>query len=91
VDQAARAVIAASGYGEFFTHRTGHGIGLEAHEPPFIRGDNPDRLLPGMVFTVEPGIYLPGKGGVRIEDNMLVTAEGGESLTSFPRDLKVVG
>jgi len=91
VDQAARAVIAASGYGDYFTHRTGHGIGLEAHEPPYIRGDNGERLLPGMVFTVEPGIYLPGRGGVRIEDNMLVTSEGGESLTSFPRLLKVVG
>jgi Xaa-Pro dipeptidase len=91
VDQAARAVIAASGYGDNFTHRTGHGIGLEAHEPPYIRADNSERLLPGMVFTVEPGIYLPGRGGVRVEDNVLVTAEGGESLTSFPRDLKVVG
>jgi Xaa-Pro dipeptidase len=91
VDQAARAVIAASGYGEFFIHRTGHGIGLEAHEPPYIRGDSAERLAPGMVFTVEPGIYLPGRGGVRVEDNVLVTAEGGESLTTFPRDLRVVG
>jgi Xaa-Pro dipeptidase len=91
VDQAARAVIAASGYGEFFIHRTGHGIGLEPHEPPYIRGDSAERLAPGMVFTVEPGIYLPGRGGVRLEDNVLVTAEGGESLTTFPRDLKVVG
>lgn len=91
VDQAARAVIAASGYGEHFTHRTGHGIGLEPHEPPWIRGDNPERLTPGMVFTVEPGIYLVGRGGARVEDNVLVTAEGGESLTTFPRDLKVVG
>jgi Xaa-Pro dipeptidase len=91
VDQAARAVITASGYGDNFTHRTGHGIGLEAHEPPYVRGDNPQRLAPGMVFTVEPGIYLPGRGGARVEDNVLVTPEGGESLSTFPRDLKVVG
>jgi len=91
VDQAARAVITASGYGDQFTHRTGHGIGLEAHEAPYIRGDNAQRLAPGMVFTVEPGIYLPGRGGVRVEDNVLVTVEGGESLSTFPRDLKVVG
>lgn len=91
VDQAARAVITASGYGDNFTHRTGHGIGLEAHEAPYVRGDNTQRLAPGMVFTVEPGIYLPGRGGARVEDNVLVTSEGGESLSTFPRALKVVG
>jgi len=90
IDQAARAVIEDTGYGEFFIHRTGHGIGLEAHEPPFIRGDNPLVLEPGMTFTVEPGIYLPGRGGVRIEDDVLVTAEGVESFTMYPRHLEVI-
>lgn len=91
VDQAARAVITSAGYGEFFLHRTGHGIGLEAHEPPFIREGETTELAPGMTFTIEPGIYLAGRGGVRVEDNVVVTAEGSSSLTSTPRELKVVG
>ncbi|HEY4666936.1 MAG TPA: Xaa-Pro peptidase family protein [Anaerolineales bacterium] len=91
VDRAARMVIASAGYGEFFLHRTGHGIGLEAHEPPFIRDGETARLEPGMTFTVEPGIYLAGRGGVRVEDNLVVTAQGGSSLTSTPRELRVVG
>jgi Xaa-Pro dipeptidase len=90
VDRAARAVIDAAGYGEFFTHRTGHGIGMEAHEPPYIRGDNQEPLIPGMTFTVEPGIYLPGRGGVRIEDNVVVTADGSECLSVLQRDLRGV-
>jgi Xaa-Pro dipeptidase len=90
IDNAARAVIADAGYGEFFIHRTGHGIGMEAHEPPYIRGDNPQILEPGMTFTVEPGIYLPGRGGVRIEDDVLVTPEGVESLTTYSRKLEVI-
>jgi len=90
VDRAARAVIEAAGYGEFFTHRTGHGIGMEAHEPPYIRGDNEETLIAGMTFTVEPGIYLPGRGGVRIEDNVVVTPEGCEVLSSMPRELRGV-
>jgi len=91
VDEAARSTIAEAGYAEFFTHRTGHGIGLEAHEPPYIRGDNAQLLSPGMTFTVEPGIYLPGRGGVRVEDNMHMTQDGGETLTSFPRELRIIG
>jgi Xaa-Pro dipeptidase len=91
VDNAARSVIAAAGYAEFFTHRTGHGIGLDVHEPPYIRGDNLEQLTPGMTFTVEPGIYLTGRGGVRIEDDVLVTADGGQTLTSFPREMRFVG
>jgi Xaa-Pro dipeptidase len=90
IDQAARNVIEEAGYGEYFIHRTGHGIGMEAHEPPYIRGDNLRVLEPGMTFTVEPGIYLPGRGGVRIEDDMLVTSEGVESLTTYSRQLEVI-
>ncbi|HHS97855.1 MAG TPA: aminopeptidase P family protein [Chloroflexi bacterium] len=90
VDQAAREVIEAAGYGEFFVHRTGHGLGLEVHEPPYIVAGNPEPLRPGMTFTVEPGIYLPGQGGVRIEDDVLITPTGAESLTTFPRDLIIL-
>ena len=86
VDRAARQVIAQAGYGEYFTHRTGHGLGLEVHEPPYIVEGNEELLQPGMTFTVEPGIYLPGQGGVRIEDDVLVTHQGAETLTTFPRD-----
>jgi len=91
VDRAARAVISAAGFGEYFTHRTGHGLGLEAHEAPNIVEGNTQVLEPGMVFTIEPGIYIPGVAGVRIEDNMVITADGAESLTVFPRDLMRIG
>jgi Xaa-Pro dipeptidase len=91
VDQAARAVIEQAGYGEYFTHRTGHGIGMEGHEDPYMRGDNMQLLEPGMAFTVEPGIYLPGRNGVRIEDNVVISATGADVLSDMPREMRVVG
>ena len=87
VDKAARDEIVAAGYGEYFIHRTGHGLGLEGHELPQIAGGVTDTLQPGMVFTVEPGIYVPGLGGVRIEDDVAVTETGVDVLTSYPRQL----
>ena len=87
VDRAGRKIIAAAGYGQFFTHRMGHGLGMEAHEEPYIYGENEQLLIPGNVFTVEPGIYLPGKGGARIEDNMLITESGAESISTLAREL----
>jgi Xaa-Pro dipeptidase len=91
VDRAARGVIEESGYGKYFTHRTGHGIGLEAHEEPYMRGDNEQVLQPGMVYTVEPGIYLPGRNGVRIEDNVVITSDGNECLSDMSREWRVIG
>ena len=90
VDRAARKVIEDAGYGKFFIHRTGHGLGVETHEPPYMVEGNEQLLEPGMVFTVEPGVYLPGVGGVRIEDDVVVTQDGAESLTSFPREWTVL-
>lgn len=87
VDRVARDVIEKSGYGENFTHRTGHGLGMESHEQPYIFDQNDLLLEPGMTFTIEPGIYLPGRGGVRIEDNVVVTSDGCDTLSSLPRDL----
>lgn len=91
VDQAAREVIEQAGYGRFFTHRTGHGIGMEGHEEPYMRGDNMQLLEPGMAFTVEPGIYLPDRSGVRIEDNVVITETGADVLSDMPREMRGVG
>ena len=90
VDGFARQVITESGYGEYFTHRTGHGLGMEAHEAPYIFAGNSLVLEEGMVFTVEPGIYVPGLGGIRIEDDIVVTADGFKSLSSLPREVKTI-
>jgi Xaa-Pro aminopeptidase len=90
VDAAAREPITAAGYGEFFVHRTGHGIGLETHEDPYIVSGNSEVLQPGHAFSIEPGIY-PGPHGARIEDIVVCTADGCEQLNKVSRDLTVVG
>ncbi len=91
VDRAARAVIDEAGYGEYFIHRTGHGIGVTTHEPPYMIEGEEQPLVPGMCFSVEPGIYLPGRFGVRIEDIVTVTQDGGRRLNATSRELAVVG
>ena len=90
VDRAARGVITEAGYGERFVHRTGHGIGLEVHEPPYIVEGNATPLEAGMTFSDEPGIYLEGRFGVRIEDQVVVTSEGAERLNDATRELTIV-
>jgi Xaa-Pro aminopeptidase len=86
-DAAARAVIEEAGYGPQFSHPLGHGVGLEIHEAPWVRASSTDILAPGHVITDEPGIYIPGFSGVRIEDMVVVTDDGCRTLTSSPRDL----
>ncbi len=87
IDAIARGIIESRGFGQYFTHRTGHGLGLEIHEEPYIVASNDSPLEAGMTFTIEPGIYLPGKGGVRIEDDVVLTSGGARSLTNFRRNL----
>ncbi|MEP6625544.1 MAG: aminopeptidase P family protein, partial [Acidimicrobiia bacterium] len=89
VDRASRAAIETAGWGDAFIHGTGHGVGLEIHESPRVASTSTGTLDAGHVVTVEPGVYLPGIGGVRIEDTLVVTAEGSRALTLFPKDLVV--
>jgi Xaa-Pro aminopeptidase len=91
VDRAARDVIAAAGYGDYFTHRTGHGLGSEIHEPPYVTKTSPTVLQENMVFTVEPGVYLPGRFGIRLEEVAVVTEGGCRILSRLPRDLYIAG
>jgi Xaa-Pro aminopeptidase len=91
VDHATRSVIEQAGYGRYFHHRTGHGLGLEIHEPPWITSESDTVLEPGMVFSVEPGIYLPGKFGIRIEDIVAVTDGECRRLTGLDHNLIVIG
>ncbi|WP_342510663.1 Xaa-Pro peptidase family protein [Sporosarcina sp. FSL K6-1522] len=90
IDKAARDVIEDAGYGQYFTHRVGHGLGISVHEFPSVTGTNELALEEGMVFTIEPGIYHPEITGVRIEDDVVVTADGVEVLTKFPKELQII-
>ncbi len=91
VDVAVTKVLRNSPFGEFIVHKTGHGLGMDVHEAPQIMVGNHTELVPGMVFTIEPGLYLPGRIGIRIEDDFLVTEDGGVSLTSAERGPRIVG
>ena len=90
VDKAARDVLEAEGFGRYFTHSTGHGVGLEIHEPPRLAAGQKTKLQPGMIITIEPGAYVPGEGGVRIEDMVLITDRGHEVLAPASKELVVI-
>ncbi|MFM7094925.1 MAG: M24 family metallopeptidase, partial [Actinomycetota bacterium] len=90
VDAAARDIIAAAGYGEYFVHRTGHGIGMEAHEDPYIVSGNTELLEAGHAFSIEPGIYMPGKFGMRLEDIVVATPSGPLPMNAVSHDLVVL-
>ncbi len=91
VDAAARTVITDAGYGEYFVHRTGHGLGIEGHEPPYITATSDTILQEGMVFSIEPGIYLPGRFGIRLEEIVILRPDGPEILSTLPRSLHIAG
>jgi Xaa-Pro aminopeptidase len=90
VDAAARGVITEAGYGEFFVHRTGHGLGIDIHEPPYITATSEVLLDEGMVFSIEPGIYLQGRFGVRLEEIVILRADGPEILSELTRKLNII-
>ena len=90
IDRRARITLKRHGLHKQFIHSTGHGLGLEIHEPPRLGRTELRRLTPGMVITIEPGVYLPGEGGIRIEDTVLVTESGCDVLTPTPKDLLVI-
>ncbi len=90
VDDAARGVIADAGYGDYFVHRTGHGMGVEIHEQPYLTSASQTVLEAGMVFSIEPGIYLPGRFGIRLEDIVILRADGPEVFSELPRDLRLI-
>ncbi|MET3682641.1 Xaa-Pro dipeptidase [Alkalibacillus flavidus] len=90
IDDAARSVINQAGYGDYFTHRIGHGMGIDVHEFPSMASNNQDPLQAGMTFTIEPGIYQPNVGGVRIEDDIYMTEDGPVSLTQYPKELQII-
>jgi Xaa-Pro dipeptidase len=90
VDLTARRIIADAGYGEYFPHRLGHGLGISVHEYPSMTETNQLVIEEGMVFTIEPGIYVPGVAGVRIEDDIYITADGAKVLTKFPKELQII-
>ncbi|WP_028400807.1 M24 family metallopeptidase [Ectobacillus panaciterrae] len=90
VDRAARSYIENAGYGEYFPHRLGHGLGISVHEYPSLTDANTSPLRTGMVFTIEPGVYVPNVGGVRIEDDIYVTENGVEILTKYPKELQII-
>ena len=90
IDAAAREIIEDAGYGKYFTHRLGHQIGLDVHEPGDVSSANEAQVEPGMCFSIEPGIYLPGRFGVRIEDLVIVTENGCEVLNAYSRDLTIL-
>ena len=90
VDAAARNVITEAGYGEFFVHRTGHGLGIDIHEPPYITATSKVVLDEGMVFSIEPGIYLQGRFGVRLEEIVILRNDGPEILSELSRNLNII-
>ncbi|MFZ3590692.1 M24 family metallopeptidase [Bacillus sp. DJP31] len=90
IDTIARTIITEKGYGEFFTHRIGHGLGIDVHEFPSMNATNTRTLQTGMTYTIEPGIYVPGLAGVRIEDDVLITGTGFEALTTYPKELQIL-
>ena len=90
IDKVSRDIIKQEGFGQYFVHRTGHCIGLDVHEPPYVVGGNAMAIKPGMIFSIEPGVYIPGEGGVRIEDLVLATPEGYEVLNHYTKEMQVL-